>query len=62
MFFCMFVEIEKRISMFEKWRGNLDKRKKCGPLFLDLFKALDSPSHHLLWPNFEFAKQREIQI
>ena len=53
--------------MFEKWRGNLDKRKKCGPLFLDLFKALDSRSHHLLWPNFEFAnfefaKQQEIQI
>ena len=36
------------IEMFENWKKNLDKRGKCGTLFVDLSKAFDCLQHDLL--------------
>ena len=36
------------IAMFENWKKNLDKRGKCGTLFVDLSKAFDCLQHDLL--------------
>ena len=36
------------ISIFEKWKKNLDKRGECGALFVDLSKAFDCLQHDLL--------------
>ena len=34
--------------MTEKWKHTLDKDKKFGTIFMDLFKAFDPLNHNLL--------------
>ena len=36
------------INMIEKWKHALDKGKKVGTTFMDIFKAFDIPNHNLL--------------
>ena len=39
------------LDMSEKWKHALDKGKKIGTIFMDLYKAFDSLNHNLLLLN-----------